>query len=234
VYRIEDLIQLYGITRNTASNWISEGLRPSHNITPYVFNGAEVKRFHEARRLASKETLRVGQFKCFKCKQRVFPDLPSLEIYPLKNGGSAVWARCSNCKCAVNKRVNEIDRDRILNCTITNTTLVSLDEGYEQVPVGIGKNGTSENDVSYFVNDRILYAWLQFAGRFDQKTISAKLGFIREFEAAFDGKSFAKVKTEDVAAFRKGLMVSAESDRDDRRSISTVRHCASHLKSFFK
>jgi integrase len=234
VYTVEDLIQLYGITRNTASNWIAEGLRPSDNQKPYVFNGAEVKRFHEARRLASKATLRIGQFTCFKCKQRVFPELSSLEIYPPKNGGSTVWAQCSNCKCAVNKRVNETDRDRILNCVITNTTLMSLDEGYEQAPVGIGKNGASENDVSYIVNDRILYAWLQFAGRFDQKTISAKLGFIRELEASFAGKSFAKIKIEDVADFRKRLIASAESDRDNRRSISTVRHCASHLKSFFK
>lgn len=234
VYTVEDLMQLYDISRNTASNWIAEGLRPSDNHKPYVFNGVEVKRFHEARRLASKATLRIGQFTCFKCKQRVFPDLSSLEIYPPKNGGSTVWARCSSCKCAVNKRVNETDRDRILNCVITNTTLMSLDEGYEQVPVGIGEKGTSENDTSYFVNDRILYAWLQFAGRFDQKTISAKLSFIREFEASFAGKSFVKIKTADVADFRKRLMASAESDRDNRRSISTVRHCASHLKSFFK
>jgi len=66
------------------------------------------------------------------------------------------------------------------------------------------------------------------------KKISAKLGFIREFEAFVVGKPFAKIKTDDVAAFRKGLMASAESDRDNKRSISTVRHCASHLKSFFK
>ncbi len=234
VYNVEDLMYLYGVTRNTISNWVAEGLQRSDSFTPHVFNGAEVKRFHVAKRLASKATLRIGQFKCFKCKERIFPDLSSLDLYSPKNGSAGVWGRCPSCNCVVQKLVNETDRDKILNCVITNATLMSLDEGYEQVPAGIGKKGASESDHSYFENDRIIHAWLQYAGRYDIKTISAKLGFIREFVAFFDGKSFAKIKTEDVAAFRKGLMASAESDRDNRRSISTVRHCASHLKSFFK
>lgn len=217
VYDVEDLMRLYGVTRNTISKWLGEGLRRSDSSTPYVFSGAEVKRFHEARRLASKATLRIGQFKCFGCKERIFPDLSSLDLYPLKNGSAGIWGRCPNCKCIVQKRVNETDRDRILNCVITNTSLMSLDEGYEQVSVGIGKKGTLENHVSYFENDRILYAWLQFAGRFDQKTISAKLSFIREFEEFFAGKSFLKIKMEDVAVFRKRLITSAESDRDKRQ-----------------
>ena len=234
VYTVDDLMQLFGVRRNTVSNWVAEGLCRSDSASPYMFHGLEVKRFHEARQLASKATLRVGQFKCFGCKARVFPDVSSLNLYPLKNGSAAVWGQCPNCKCVVQKRVNETDRDKILHCVITNTTLMSFDEGYELVPVGIGKKAASENDVSYFVNDRIIYAWLQFSGRFDEKTVCAKLGFIREFEAFFGGKSFAKIKTEDVSAFRECLKASVESDQGNRRSVSTVRHCASHLKSFFK
>lgn len=234
VYNVEGLMHLYGVTRNTITNWVAEGLRRSDSFTPHVFNGAEVKRFHESKRLASKATLRIGQFKCFKCKERVFPDLCSLDLYPPKNGSAGVWAMCPNCKCVVVKVVGETDRDKILNCVITNTTLMSLDEEYERVPVGIGKKDPSENNQTYFENDRIIHAWLQFAGRYDAKTISAKLGFIREFETFFQGKSFQKIRTEDVSAFRESLKVSIESDRDNRRSVSTVRHCASHLKSFFE
>ncbi|MEP3440058.1 MAG: phage integrase N-terminal SAM-like domain-containing protein [Sulfitobacter sp.] len=233
VYTVEDLMQLFGITRNTASNWVAEGLRPSDGHKPYVFSGAEIKRFHQTRRLATTGTLRIGQFKCFKCKERIFPDLTSLELYPLKNGSGGVWARCPSCECVVQKRVNETDWDKISFCINTNTTLVSLDEGDEPDPVGLVKSKVSENDGIYFENDRIIHRWLQFAGRYDAKTISAKLAFIREFEAFFHGKSFGKIKTDDVSAFRDSLKMSVESDRDNKRSVSTVRHCASHLKAFF-
>jgi hypothetical protein len=144
VYNVEGLMHLYGVARNTITNWVAEGLRRSDSFTPHVFNGAEVKRFHESKRLASKATLRIGQFKCFKCKERVFPDLCSLDLYPTKNGSAGVWAMCPNCKCVVVKVVGETDRDKILNCVITNTTLMSLDEEYERVPVGIGKKDPSE------------------------------------------------------------------------------------------
>lgn len=93
VYNVEDLMHLYGVTRNTISNWVAEGLCRSDNLTPHVFNGAEVKRFHEAKRLASKATLRIGQFKCFKCKERIFPDLSSLDLYPPKNDCAGVWGQ---------------------------------------------------------------------------------------------------------------------------------------------
>ena len=37
------------------------------------------------------------------------------------------------------------------------------------------------------VNDRILYEWLQFAGRWDDKTISAKLAAIRQIAPIHEG-----------------------------------------------
>ncbi|WP_162933377.1 tyrosine-type recombinase/integrase [Sulfitobacter mediterraneus] len=129
--------------------------------------------------------------------------------------------------------MNETDWDKISDCINTNTTLMSLDEGDEPDPVGLVKSKLSESDPLYFENDRVIHAWLQFAGRYDPKTISAKLAFIREFEAFFHGKSFRKIKTEDVSAFREYLKTSVESDRDNKRSVSTVRHSASHLKAFF-
>ena len=48
------------------------------------------------------------------------------------------------------------------------------------------------------LNDRILYEWRQFAGRWDHKTISAKLTAIRQFEAFCDGITFAEVSKSDV------------------------------------
>lgn len=84
------------------------------------------------------------------------------------------------------------------------------------------------------VNDRILYDWLQFAGRWDDKTISAKLAAIRQFEVFCDGKAFTKLTKSDVVAFRERLKSNVDVSAKEQFSISTVRHRASHLKSFFE
>jgi site-specific recombinase XerD len=91
-----------------------------------------------------------------------------------------------------------------------------------------------ETEIWYGANDRTLHEWLKLAGRWDSKTISAKLASIRQFEAFCLGKSFGKITTADATSFREGLKSSVEAADADQRSISTVRHCASHLKSFFE
>lgn len=89
VYTVEDLMGLYKVSRNTVSNWVKEGLGASDKSSPYVFNGSEVKRFHEAKRLTSSATLRKGEFKCLSCKARVFPDIRTLSRRVTKDGGFA-------------------------------------------------------------------------------------------------------------------------------------------------
>lgn len=232
VYNVDDLVQLFGVHKNTVSNWVTEGLLPSDQAIPYVFNGTEVKRFHDARRLGSKGKLRTGEFKCFKCKNRVVPEPPSISVDISKSGFFCVWGACPICACVVNKRVNAIDCDRLLKCQNTNTTLASLDEVHEQVPVGIVTDELSETTTFYTANDRILFEWQKFAGSWDKKTVNAKLASIRQFEAFVHGKAFDKLTTTDVSRFREHLKVCVETRDEHRRSKSTVRHCASHLKSF--
>ncbi|WP_394199956.1 tyrosine-type recombinase/integrase [Litoreibacter albidus] len=225
---------LFDVTRNTVSNWIKDGLRPSDGGVPYVFNGAEVRRFHDAKRTTGSTPLRIGQFKCFSCKERVFPDTKSVEKRVLENGGFAVRAVCFACAAIVTKRVNEIDCDKILDCANTNTSLEALDEVKDQIPAGIGNDSDLIDEVCYFNNDRILHEWRQFAGRWSVKTVSAKIAAIRRFEAFCSGKDFSKVTKKDVSQFREHLKSSAESFGEDRLSVSTVRHLVSHLKSFFE
>lgn len=233
VYSVEELMDLFDVARNTVSNWVGDGLRPSDETSPYVFRGSEVKRFHDAKRMAGSTPLRIGEFKCFGCKSRAFPDANSVARFELKGGGFSLRAKCSVCENTVTKRVSETDCDKILKCVDTNTSLASLDEVKDQTPAGIGNDGDLTDEVCYSINDRILHDWLQFAGRWSIKTISAKLAAIRRFEAFCGGKNFSKVTKSDVSRFREHLKSSAETFGEDRLSVSTVRHLVSHLKSFF-
>lgn len=91
VYTTDELVRLIGVTKNTVSNWGKEGLRPSDGNIPYIFNGSEVIRFHKERRARSSVKLRKGQFKCFSCKGRVFPDPNSLSIKDHGLGMKSIW-----------------------------------------------------------------------------------------------------------------------------------------------
>jgi integrase len=227
-------MNLFHVARNTVSNWVKEGLRFSDETIPYVFNGSEVKRFHDARRTTRYEQLRIGEFTCFGCSNRMFPDPKSIEILPSEIGGRSARTICSTCEITISKAVNEIDCDKILNCANTNTSLESLDETKDQISAGIGNEDDPKGDVCYFINDRILHDWLQYAGRWSTKTVSAKLAAIRRFEDFCAGKDFSKISKSDVSWFRESLKSSAEAIGEDRLSVSTVRHLVSHLKSFFE
>lgn len=94
VYSVEDVMRLYSVSRNTISNWIGGGLKPSACGTPQLFHGAELGRFHIVRRARRK--LRSGEFKCFGCKEAVFPELETLV---LDRTGPRLFARaaCPDC-----------------------------------------------------------------------------------------------------------------------------------------
>jgi hypothetical protein len=68
---------------------------------------------------------------------------------------------------------SQLTKDGAVTLPIT-APFASADEGYEVIPAGIGNDSHSRAGIWYVVNDRILYDWPQFAGRWDDKTISAK------------------------------------------------------------
>ncbi|MEY8119970.1 tyrosine-type recombinase/integrase [Falsihalocynthiibacter sp. BN13B15] len=225
VYTVIELMELFGICRNTVSNFVKEGLKPSDSETPQVFNGKEVGRFISSRLLTTSSKLRVGQFKCFSCKGRVFPVPSSVCKQDETQSGVALSGTCPDCERKVYKRLNQEDTARILACADTNTTLASLDEDNAKALGGIGNDGSP----LYCQNDRIISAWLQYAGRYDAKTVNAHLSAIRDFEAFLVGKEFSRLTISDASDYREHLKSQAQ---DGRLSASTVRHRASHVKSF--
>lgn len=234
VYSVEELMELFGICRNTVSNWVKAGLKPSDTLYPYVFRGAEVARFRDARQLKPRTPLRVGEFRCLVCEERVFPEPSSLSQMRMKNCAIGLWALCPDCGASVTKIVNETNCDRIMQCANTNTRLDSLDEESGPVEACIGKVSPPESADPYFLNDRILHEWIKYAGRWSAKTVDAKLAAIRQFEEFCGGRAFANLSKNDVTRFRDHLKSRVEAHDDESLSVSTVRHSASHVRSFLE
>ena len=233
VYSVEDTMTLLDVSRNTVSNWVGQGLNPSDHLKPYLFRGAELRRFLKERQIQNHARLRIGQFKCTVCKARVFPSPETLYEKTTRNGSIGMWATCPECEAVVHKLVNESDRDTLLNCAITNTSVGSLDEGVEMEPARVVNGDTIECKPAYMANDRLVYEWLKYAGKYEMKTVVSHLAAIRDFEAALGGKCFKKIRPSEVAMYRDTLKARLDPNAKEPLSSSTIRHMASFLQSFF-
>jgi len=210
VYSVPQVMELYSVCRNTVSNWVSEGLRPSPGEGQQLFRGEELKRFHEVRRTKARQSLRHGQFKCFTCKALVFPDVGSVEVSTDAKRGPKAFAACPNCGARNSKLLNKVECDKLKKAVQTNTSLQVIAEDEAGTPAGIGniRSLGDENAAGSggSRNDRTVFDWQQYAGRYDAKTIAAHLVSIREFEASIGEKPFEMLRQEDVAAYRDGLL----------------------------
>jgi hypothetical protein len=66
-YTRNQVMELYGITRNTVTNWINEGLITVPG-SPVLFRGEDLNAFHQARRARARWNCSPGEFGCFHCK----------------------------------------------------------------------------------------------------------------------------------------------------------------------
>lgn len=235
VYSVPDVMDLFNICRNTVSIWVGSGLRPSDGPGPQIFRGAELKRFHEERKLRTHRQLRVGEFKCLGCGSAVFPDPNNIVFEPMKNGAISGQSRCTDCNARLFKFLGETECDSIKNARNTNTSLASLHEEKEPDPACIGKIQETVNKKWHMYNDRILQKWQLYAGRYDSKTVDAHLAAIRHFEVFFDGKNLKTIKVEDAATYRTAMLeLAALPKAEGGLSKSMLQHRASHLAAFFK
>lgn len=229
VYSVEDVLRLYTICRNTLSNWIKSGLRPVDDRRPQVFRGSELKWFHEQRSIENKSPLRTGEFKCFTCKACVVPDVSTLSIDdPIRR---TYWARaiCPECGGGLQKILGETECDKLRACAKSNTSLHSIDEGKGAFPVGIGTKSGQACPSWTPMNERIIFDYQVYAGRFDPKTLDAHLATIRDFEKFHGGKPLSAITPADASRYREHLITAGQHGL----SRSTVRHRASFLTAFF-
>lgn len=97
---------------------------------------------------------------------------------------------------------------------------------------GIWIKGGIHSPNPWFANDRIIFAWLNYAGRYDVKTKDRHLAAIRYFETLTSGKPFCKLSILDVSKVREDLKRRSDVTALDHFSSSSIRHTVSHLMAF--
>lgn len=234
IYSVEDLMDLYSFTANTVSNWVSEGLIPSDSQRPNLFQGASVIQFHQLRRKQASFKLAADEFKCWTCHMPVKPSTEMMTFGTARNGRHMCFATCPQCASKVQKFVSETDRDSFEDCRNPNTTMECQHEEDSSVRGGIWTSGEINTSDLWVQNDRVIYQWMSYAGRYDVKTIDRHLAAIRYSEAALQGKPFHTLATDDVAKVRDDLKRRAKANATDHLSSSSIKHTVSHLIAFIE
>ena len=232
VYSVPKLMVEYSVTANTVSNWVGEGLRPSDAQRPYLFRGAVVQEFHKRKRLGVRRKQIPGQFQCRGCQNVVVPRIETVVDFISKNGKHMYSAECTECSSKLQKISSKTDRDLVEDCRNPNTPTNRL---HEEERAECGDTWISEeieSQILWFHNDRILFDWLGYAGRYDVKTTDSHLAAIRYFENILDGKPFKRITVGDVSKVRDDLKRRATLDAPDSLSASSIKHIASHLRMF--
>ena len=231
VYDADAVQALYKISTGTLGNWGREGLHAVEGTRPRLYRGAELVRFHCEREDRTRKRLREGEFKCFGCKAVVSPEPSTVRLHKTPKLGAN--ASCPLCGTAMIKKLGETEYDKFRAHQNANTTWNLSDEGSGREAVGIG--GSGQGPVIWNAeNERLIYEWQVFAGKYSDKTINAHLADIRRFEAFTDRKTFTEITPAQAAAYRDQLVSGYRVAVGDKRlSASTVRHAASYLRSFF-
>ncbi len=234
VYDAEAVRQLYGICENTLTNWRRAGLRATDDRLPTLFTGAELGRFHKARARARRRSLRPSEFLCLGCKAVVIPDPAAVVLRTLARGGARAEGPCPACGAGLSKLLNETDRHALERGLDLNASLGIPDEDDSASQAGV-VTGAGSAQVSWVpTNERVLYDYLAFCGRYNPRTVEAIMASIRDFERSLGPKPFDRLTHRDVDAWRAALLKRGAADAPDAKSRSTIRHRASHVKTFLK
>lgn len=158
-----------GVTANTVSNWVKEGLMPSDAQKPYVFRGAVVVAFHKHQRSLKGRKLLPAEFWCRSCQASVEPDPEAVTKIRAANGRPMLQAVCPSCSSKVQKITHETDCDSFQDCRNPNIPTDCCREEKTDLRGGIWINMGNQSEIYSSENDRIIHKWQSYAGRYDEK-----------------------------------------------------------------
>lgn len=234
VYSVKEAERLYQVTANTVSNWVGAGLSPSDRKSPHLFRGAELDRFHDDRRKRSRKELRAGEAYCMRCKCAVLPTLETVSVTRAEGRSPFMRGQCSDCGAITFKFCSEAEATFFEGVANPNISNGLPDEEIAQATVDLGISATTESKSKGTLNDRIVFEWQSYAGKFDQKTVDQHIRAIRYMEDTLDRMSFRRLRKSDIARVRDDLKHRVSSSHDRALAKSTVKHHASHIKAFLR
>lgn len=105
-YTIEEAAAIFGIHKNTVSQWCANGLPFMKEKKPYLILGSDLKQFLKHRRKQNKKKCNVDEMYCLRCKQLSKPAENFVEYKPQSDKSGRLIGMCSCCECIIQKIVS--------------------------------------------------------------------------------------------------------------------------------
>lgn len=108
-YEPIDIAKLFGIHRNTIGQWLKQGLQAIDNGRPIVVRGAELKAFLGERQEARKQTCRLNELYCFRCRAPRTPWGAMADVVPVTAKTAKLSALCLECETPMHRMISRDD-----------------------------------------------------------------------------------------------------------------------------
>ena len=105
-YSVDEVSRLFKIHKNTAHNWLKNGLIAIDDQRPIVIRGVELRRFLTDRRARTKQTCGPGRIYCLPCRSPKVPAGNMAECIAVSETAGTLQAICPDCGRMIYRRVN--------------------------------------------------------------------------------------------------------------------------------
>lgn len=118
-YTVEEVARLYGVHKQTVSNWINVGLAALASKRPILIHGSDLREFHDNRRKKQKQKCHPGELFCLKCRAPKRPAGDMLDYLPMSLVSGNFRGICPTCNGLIHRRVGLAGIDAAKgNCTV--------------------------------------------------------------------------------------------------------------------
>lgn len=125
-YEPIDIVRLFGIHRNTVAHWLKQGLKAIDDRRPILIHGTALKRFLSSRQEARRQTCRLDQLLCFRCRapRSAWGDVA--DVFPVTDKTAKLSALCSECETPMHRMVRRADLPKIAGLIDLPTLALTL------------------------------------------------------------------------------------------------------------
>jgi hypothetical protein len=105
-YTIEEIANLLGKHKNTVRHWVKDGLTSIDDKRPMLILGHVLVAFLQARRVKNKQTCKLGELYCVRCRAPKSPAGDIAEYSPITEKFGNLIAICPDCNSLMNRHVS--------------------------------------------------------------------------------------------------------------------------------
>ncbi len=105
-YEISEVAELFCIHKNTVRSWIKNGLPVCDDKRPILIIGKYLKEFIQQRNSSQKQSCKLNEIYCLKCKSPHVPAENMVDYQPNNSSNGRLIGLCPVCESIINKYIN--------------------------------------------------------------------------------------------------------------------------------